>query len=78
VSESGELEHFRSRFERLRAEANAHAAEIEEWSQRVGRPLRIPQIAFSWPPDPVWQALLDSAVEGPKLIWDDDPNASSS
>jgi chromosome segregation ATPase len=72
VSESGELEHFRSRFERLRAEANAHAAEIEEWSQRVGRPLRIPRIAFSWPPDPVWQALLDSAVEGPKLVWDDD------
>ncbi len=72
VSESGELEHFRSRFERLRAEANAHAAEIEEWSQRFGRPLRIPRIAFSWPPDPVWQALLDSAVEGPKLVWDDD------
>ena len=72
VSESGELEHFRSRFERLRAEANAHATEIEEWSQRVGRPLRIPRIAFSWPPDPVWQALLDSAVEGPKLVWDDD------
>jgi len=72
VRESGELEQLRSQFERFRTMANTHAAEIDEWSRRVGRPLRIPRVRFPWPPDPVWQALLDSAVEGPKLVWDDD------
>jgi len=77
VRESGELEHLRSRLERLRAEASAHAAEIEEWSQQVGRPLRIPRIVFPWPPAPVWQALLGAPAEAPELRWDDDPQAPS-
>ena len=72
-----ELEHLRSRLERLRAEASAHAAEIEEWSQQVGRPLRIPRIVFPWPPAPVWQALLGAPAEAPELRWDDDPQAPS-
>jgi hypothetical protein len=78
VRESGELEQLRGRFERLRVTANTHAAEIDEWSQQVGRPLRIPQVAFPWPPAPVWQALLSSPTEAPELVWDDDattPNA---
>ena len=78
VGESGELEQLRGRFERLRVTANTHAAEIDEWSQQVGRPLRIPQVAFPWPPAPVWQALLSSPTEAPELVWDDDattPNA---
>ena len=73
VRESGELEHLRSRFERLRTMANTHAAEIDEWSQRVGRPVRVPRVMFPWPPAPVWDALLAEAVEAPELIWDDDP-----
>ena len=77
VRESGELEQLRSRFERLRTIANTHAAEIEEWSQRVGRPLRLPRIAFPWPPAAIWDALLAEAVEAPKLVWDDDPQAPS-
>jgi len=78
VRESGELEHLRSRFERLTAASTTHAAEIEQWSQQVGRPLRIPRVAFPWPPAPVWQALLGSPTEAPELVWDDDamtPNA---
>jgi hypothetical protein len=78
VRESGELEHLRSRFERLRAASTTHAAEIANWSQQVGRPLRIPRVAFSWPSAPVWQALLGAPAEGPELVWDDDgttPNA---
>jgi len=78
LRESDELEHLRSRFERLSKEANTHVAEIDEWSQLVSRPVRIPRIAFPWPPEPVWQALLGAPAEAPKLVWDDDarcPNA---
>jgi len=78
VRESGELEQLRGRFERLRVTANTHAAEIDKWSQQVGRPLRIPRVAFPWPPAPVWQALLSSPTEAPEFVWDDDattPNA---
>jgi hypothetical protein len=57
--------------------AKTHEAEIEEWSRQVGRPLRIPRIAFPWPPAPVWQALRGAPAEAPKLIWDDDPKGSS-
>jgi hypothetical protein len=77
VRESGELEQLRSRFERLRTIANTHAAEIDEWSQRVGRPLGLPRIAFPWPPAAIWDALLAEAVEAPQLVWDDDPQAPS-
>jgi hypothetical protein len=78
VRESGELEHLRSRFERLTAASTTHATEIDKWSQQVGRPLRIPRVAFPRPPAPVWQALLGSPTEAPELVWDDDamtPNA---
>ncbi len=78
VRESGELEQLRSRFERLRTMANTHAAEIDEWSRRVGRPVRVPRVRFPWPPPAVWDALLDAPTEAPKLIWDDDPNGFSS
>jgi hypothetical protein len=77
VRESGELEHLRSRFERLTAASTTHAAEIEQWSQQVGRPLRIPRVAFLWPTARVWQALLDAPMDAPELLWDDDPRASS-
>jgi len=73
VRESGELEQLRSRFERLRTMANTHAAEIDEWSQVSGRPVRVPRVMFPWPPVPVWEALLAEAVEAPELIWDDNP-----
>jgi len=49
VRESGELEQLRARLERLRTMANTHAAEIDEWTQRLGRPLRVPRVAFPWP-----------------------------
>jgi len=75
VRESGELEQLRSRFERLRTMANTHAAEIDEWSRRVGRPLRIPRTVFPWPPASVWEGLLDAPAQGPKLVWDDDATA---
>ena len=78
VRESGELEHLRSRFERLTAASTTHATEIDKWSRQVGRPLRIPRVAFPWPPAPVWHALLSSPTEAPELVWDDDamtPNA---
>ena len=78
LRESGELEHLRSRFERVRTMANTHAAEIDEWSQRVGRPVRVPRIAFPWPSAAIWDALLAEALEAPELVWDDDattPNA---
>jgi hypothetical protein len=74
--ESGELEHMRSRLERLRTIANTHAAEIDEWSQRVGRPLRVPRIIFPWPPAAIWDTLLAEAVEPPQLVWDDEPNGA--
>jgi hypothetical protein len=73
LRESGELEHLRSRVERLRTMANTHAAEIDEWRQRLNRPVRVPRVMFPWPPAPVWEALLAEAVEAPELIWDDDP-----
>jgi len=73
LRESGELEQLRSRFERLRAMANTHAAEIDEWSQRVGRTLRIPGVAFPWPSAAIWDRLLAEGVEAPQLVWDDDP-----
>jgi hypothetical protein len=78
VRESLELEHLRSRFERLRAATTAHAGEIDEWSRRVGRPLRVPRVAFPWPPAPLWQALLDGSVEAPELLWNDDESEASS
>jgi len=78
VLESGELEQLRSRFERLRTMANTHAAAIDEWSRRVGRPVRVPRVRFPWPPPAVWDAFLNAPTEAPKLIWDDDPNGSSS
>jgi len=77
LRESSELEHLRSRFERLRTMANTHAAEIGEWSQRVGRPLRIPRIAFPWPPAAIWDALLAEPVKAPQLVWDEDPEGRS-
>ena len=76
VRESGELEHLRSRFERLRTMANTHAAEIDEWNQRAGRPVRVPRIVFPWPPAPVWVALLGEPVEAPRLVWNDEPNGA--
>jgi hypothetical protein len=69
VRESGELEHLRARFERLGAMANMHEAEIEEWSRRVGRDLRVPRITFPWPPAAVWDALLGALAEAPELVW---------
>jgi hypothetical protein len=77
VRESGELEHFRSRFERLRATANARAAEIDDWSQRVGHPIRVPRVVFPWPSAAIRDALLAEAVEPPQLEWDDDPRTQS-
>jgi len=71
LREGGELEHLRSQLERLRTMANTHAAEIDEWSQVSGRPVRIPRIAFPWPPEPVWPALLGAPAEAPTLVWDD-------
>ena len=76
VRESGELEQLREKFERLRTMARTHEAEIEEWSRRARRLLRIPRIAFPWPPEPVWPALLGAPAEAPKLVWDDDPPAA--
>jgi len=73
LRESGELEHLRSRLERLRTIANTRAAEIEELSQRVGRPLRIPRVVFPWPSAAIWDGLLAEGVEAPQLVWDDDP-----
>ena len=73
LRESGELEHLRSRLERLRTMANTHAAEIDEWSQRVGRPVRVPRVILPWPPAAIGNALLAEAVDPPQLVWDDDP-----
>ena len=73
VRESRELEHLRSRFERLRMMARTHEGEIDEWSRRLGRPLRIPRVVFPWPPADVWDALIAEAVEAPELLWDNDP-----
>jgi hypothetical protein len=77
LRESGELEHLRSRFEWLRTMANTHAAEIDEWRQRVGRPLRIPRVAFPWPSAAIWDGLLAEGVEPPQLVWDEDPKGLS-
>jgi hypothetical protein len=77
LRETGELEHLRSRFERLRTMANTHAAEIDEWSQRVSRPVRVPRIVFPWPLAAIWDALLAEGVEAPQLVWDDDPRPPS-
>jgi hypothetical protein len=77
VRESDELEHLRARLERLRVMANSHEAEISEWSRRVGRPLRVPGIAFPWPPALVWEVLLSAPAEAPRLRWNDDPNGAS-
>jgi hypothetical protein len=76
LRESSELEHLRSRLERLRMMANTHAAEIDEWSQRVGRPVRVPRIMFPWPSAAIWDALLAEALEAPELVWDDDRRAT--
>jgi hypothetical protein len=73
LRESGELEQLRGRFERLRAMARTHEAEIEEWSRRGNRPLRVPRIVFPWPSAAIWDGLLAEGVEGPQLVWDDDP-----
>jgi len=77
LRESGELERLRSRFERLRTMASTHAGEIDEWSRRVGRPLRIPRVILPWPSSAIWDALLAEAVEFPQLVWDDDPRPPS-
>jgi len=77
LRESGELEHLRSRLERFRTMASTHAAEIDEWSQRVSRPVRVPRIVFPWPSAAIWDALLAEAVQAPKLVWDDDPRPPS-
>jgi hypothetical protein len=77
LRESGELEHLRSRFERLRTMANTHAAEIDEWSRRVGQPLRVPAIVFPWPAAAVWDALLGVPANVPELVWDEDPKGLS-
>jgi hypothetical protein len=77
LRESGELEHLRARLERLRMMANTHDVEIAEWSQRVGRPVRVPRVIFPWPSPAILDALLAEAVEPPKLAWDDDPRAPS-
>lgn len=74
LRESGELEHLRARFDRLRTMANTHSGEIDEWSRRIGHPLRVPRVAFPWPPPPAWDALLGAPVEPPRLLWDDDRN----
>jgi hypothetical protein len=73
LRESSELEHLRFRLERLRTMANTHAAEVDGWSQRVGRPLRVPRVVFPWPSAAIWDALLAEAVELPQLVWDEDP-----
>jgi hypothetical protein len=72
LRESGELEHLRSRFERLRTMANTHAAELDEWSQLFGRPLHVPRVVFPWPSAAIWDGLLAEGVEAPQLVWDDD------
>jgi hypothetical protein len=77
LRESGELESLRSRFERLRTMANTHATEIDEWSQQVGRPVLVPRIVFPWPSAATWDALLAESVEGPTLVWSDDPRSPS-
>jgi hypothetical protein len=74
LRETHELEHLRSRFERLRAAPTAHAGEIDEWSRRVGRPLRVPRVAFPWPR----QALFDGPVEAPELLWDEEEQGTPS
>ncbi len=74
VRESGELEQLRSRFERLRTIANTHAAEIDEWSRRAGRSLRVPSVDFPWPAACVWKAILDKPVDAPRLVRSDDPS----
>jgi hypothetical protein len=61
-------------FERLRTMANTHATEIDEWSRRVGRPVRVPRIIFPWPSAAIWDGLLAEGVEAPQLVLDDDPN----
>ncbi len=75
LRESGELEHLRSRFERLRTMASTHAGEIDEWSRRVGRPVRVPRVVFRWPPTVAWDALLGAPAEVPELIRNDDPKS---
>lgn len=75
VRESSELEHLRTRFERLQAAAQEHDAEVAEWSQRAGRPLRVPSIELPWPAPTIWKSLLDTPVESPRLVWSDDPNS---
>ena len=77
LRESGELELLRARFERLRTMANTRAADIDEWSGRLGHPLRIPLIGFPWPAAAAWAALLDAPAAGPDLLWGDDPRAPS-
>jgi hypothetical protein len=67
-----ELEPIREWFARLGTAADAHESEIAEWNKRVGRRLRVPRIAFSWPPAAAWRALLDEAAEAPTLVWDAD------
>jgi hypothetical protein len=77
VRESGELEHLRARFERLRAMAKTHEAEIEEWSRRAGWQLRVPRVAFPWPAAAAWDALLGAPADALELVWEDDPHAPS-
>jgi len=71
LRESGELEHIRARFDRLRTMANTHSGEIDEWSRRVGHPVRVPRVMFPWPSAAIWDVLLAEGVEAPQLVWDD-------
>jgi hypothetical protein len=70
-----ELEPIRAWLERLGTAGDGHEDEIADWSRQVGRPLRVPQITFVWPPAAAWSALLDAPVEAPTLVWDDDGRA---
>ena len=76
LRENGELEHLRARFERLKAMANTHEAEIEEWSQRAGHPVRVPRVVFRWPLAATWDCLLGEGVEVSPLVRDDDSGPS--
>lgn len=57
--------------------AKTHEAEIDDWSRRAGRQLRVPRVAFRWPAAAVWAAVLEASAEGPELVWDDKTDAPS-
>jgi len=59
------------------AQGRGERARSRDRRVEPSRPLRIPRITFPWPPAPVWKALLDTPAEGPKLVWREEPEASS-